>query len=150
MLPSYSSWSVLSSATVTKRVGAAVARRTPLRLLDFERQAVDTQAHIDGLDRQRKVSRPGLSQQIAQPLGSRCRLRRWPADRHDRLRSTDFDLDGAGELVAWWLHTHRHQGRCWELRRHAARIALNADRDLALLLIAMRLDPMRRRLALSP
>ena len=40
------------AGTVTKRVGAAVARRTPQRLLDFERQAVDAQAHIDGLDRQ--------------------------------------------------------------------------------------------------
>jgi hypothetical protein len=62
-------------------------------------------------------------------------------DRDNRLLPTDFDLDGPGGLVAWRLHAHRQQGSCRAFRRHAASIALNADRDVISLPISMRLDP---------
>ena len=77
------------------------------------------------------------------------RLRRRPADRHDRLLPTDFDLDGPGGRVAWRLYAYRHQGRCRAFRRDTARIALNANHDVAPLLITMRLDPTAQKIGVQ-
>ena len=96
------------------RVGAAVARRAPQRLLDFERQAVDAQAHIDGFDRQpqlfgadhRNRSRNHWPQAVASDAGQRI-----ATTVCCRRISTSMVLEGASLGVCTRTGTRDGAGR---------------------------------------